>query len=594
VGTVDAVRGGAVAEPHHDGSELYVVERPAELGGTATVRVRVPNGAADEVMLRFVRDGEPKAVAAVRDEESDGETWWRAELPVENPVVRYRWLLAGGATGYAWLTARGLATTEVAGADDFALALDPGAPAWHAESVVYEIYPDRFATSGAAAGKPPAWAVRRDWDALPEGRGPNTSREWFGGDLRGVEEHLDHVAELGANVLYLTPFFPAGSTHRYDASSFDRVDPLLGGDAAFASLARAVHARGMRLLGDLTMNHCGVTHDWFERAVANEHAPERELFYFDKRLKHGYATWVGVRTLPKLDWRSDELQERMRAILRRWIDAGLDGWRIDVANMVARYRDIDLNHDVAAWTREAVRGSLLVAEHGHDFRPDLDGTGWHGVMNYAGFLRPAWWWLRGDHVTRDVFSDAPAPRYDACEMVDAMRAFRAGVPWDAVLNSWTLLDSHDTARFRSVTASRDIHLVGLGLQFTTPGVPMLFAGDELGLEGDWGEDARRTMPWARRETWDDALLGATTQLTHLRRSSEALARGGIRYVHVGADAVAYLREARGERLLCLAARAAHEPIATPFTELETLYGGDARDGVLPADGPAFHIWRING
>jgi alpha-glucosidase len=125
-------------------------------------------------------------------------------------------------------------------------------------------------------------------------------------------------------------------------------------------------------------------------------------------------------------------------------------------------------------------------------------------------------------------------------------------------------------------------------------VPMLFAGDELGLGGAWGEDARRTMPWDRPETWDMTLLGAITQLAKLRRSSDALARGGIRYLHASDDAVAYLRETRSERLLCLASRAPHDPISTPFADLETLVGADARDGVLPADGPAFHIWRING
>src|SRR5581483_2312602 len=114
----------------------------------------------------------------------------------------------------------------------------------------------RFARGGAAR-EAPAWAVPRPWDALPEGRGPTTSREWFGGDLPGIEARLDHVEALGANVLYLTPFFPAGSTHRYDASSFERVDPLLGGDEALRSLLRAAHDRGLRVVGDLTLNHCG-------------------------------------------------------------------------------------------------------------------------------------------------------------------------------------------------------------------------------------------------------------------------------------------------------------------------------------------------
>jgi alpha-glucosidase len=582
------VSANALAEPHHDGSELYV-ERD---GDSAVVRVRMPEAAADDVRLRFVRDGEPVTVKAVVDRKADGETWWRAKLPLENPVVRYRWLLAGGGTGYAWLNGRGLSSTDVPGADDYALEVDPGAPAWHAESVVYEIFPDRFASSGAKRD-PPSWAVPREWSRLPEGRSRNTSREWYGGDLEGVEQRLDHIESVGANVIYLTPFFPAGSTHRYDATTFDSVDPLLGGDEAFTSLARAAHARGMKLVGDLTSNHCGVTHEWFERAQADPSAPERELFYFDPSEKYGYATWIGVRTLPKLDWSSAELHERMRAILRHWLDAGLDGWRIDVANMVGRHREIDLNHHVAEWTRGVVADAILVAEHGHDFRPDLDGRGWHGVMNYAGFLRPAWWWLRSERISEDVFSSAPAPSYTGGQAVSVMRAYRAGVPWEATLNSWTLLDSHDSARFSTVTGSRDGHLVGRGLQFTTPGVPMLFAGDELGLEGAWGEDGRRTIPWDAPDTWDTTLLEATRRLAALRRSSATLARGGIRYVHVADDAIAYLRETRDERLLCLASRAEHDPISVPFTGLETLYGEDARDGVLPAHGPAFHIWRIS-
>jgi len=173
-----------------------------------------------------------------------------------------------------------------------------------------------------------------------------------------------------------------------------------------------------------------------------------------------------------------------------------------------------------------------------------------------------------------------------------MRAFRAGVPWQSTLHSWTLLDSHDSPRFSTVTKSRDKQLVGVGLQMTTPGVPMIFAGDELGLEGEWGEDARRTMPWDQPEKWDRALLAEYKRLIALRRSCPALARGGIRYVHASSDAIAYLRETREETLLCLASRAAHDPIRVPFPSLETLYGDDVGDGVLPADGPSFHVWRL--
>jgi alpha-glucosidase len=604
--------GTGLAEPHHDGSEAYVLQAPEDLGDEAVVRLRVPKGAADEVALRYVRDGEPRGVSAIVDEETPTETWWRATFPAWNPTTSYRWVLAGGELGYAWVNGAGLARRDLADADDFVLTLAPPGPDWHLESVVYEIFPDRYARGGVDADRP-EWAVPREWDDLPTGRGPSTSRELFGGDLVGAERRLDHVQRLGASVVYLTPFFPASSTHRYDATSFDRVDPLLGGDDALAELTRSAHDRGLRVVGDLTTNHTGAQHDWFLAAGRDPASPERALYYFDDQVPNGYESWLGIPSLPKLDWRSEELWRRMGASVRRWLEPpfALDGWRIDVAQMTGRYRGLELTGEAARLVRaaleEARRDAVLVAEHGHDFREDLRGDGWHGAMNYAGFLRPIWTWLRGDDLPEELrrrFWGVPVglPRLPGDSTVAAMRTFRAGLPWQSVLHSWTLLDSHDTARFRSVAGSRERQVVGLGLQMTTPGVPMVYAGDELGLEGDWGEDARRPMPWHRPETWDMALLMDYRRLISLRRRSPALARGGIRYAHVDADAIAYLRETRSERLLCLAARDDHAPIRLPLAaldtrELEPLVGsGEATvaDGsvTLPADGPAFHVWRL--
>lgn len=587
--------------PHHDGSDAYVLERPQELGGSATVRLRVPHGSrVDDVVLRAVVDGEPRNVEAEPDEETDTEVWYRATVVVDNPSIRYRWLLSGGSVGYAWVNGLDVIGHDPADADDFVLTTDPGGPDWHVGSVVYEIFPDRFACSGANV-EAPAWAVRREWGELPTGRGHDTPFELYGGDLPGLEARLDYVESLGADLIYLRPFFPAGSTHRYDASSFERVDPLLGGEEALASLVRAVHVRGMRMVGDLTLNHSGSGHDWF--------ATERDYYYFDEAMPGGYASWWGVETLPKLNWGSSELRAQMQSVARRWLDLGLDGWRIDVANMTGRHRDADHAREAARAIRSVLDPEhLLVAEHGYDFRDDLAGGGWHGTMNYAGFLRPAWEWLRGDELPDELrrsFWGAPIglPRLDGCAATATMRAFRAGVPWQSILHSWNLLDSFDTARFRTVAGSRARHFVGVGLKMTLPGVPMVCAGDELGLEGAWGEDARRTMPWDRPGTWDADLFATYAGLIALRRSSAALARGGLRYVHVGADAVAYLREHGDERLLCLAARAVHEPLRLPLEALgcralDSVYGGDARCAagiaILPGDGPAFHVWRLDG
>jgi alpha-glucosidase len=324
----------------------------------------------------------------------------------------------------------------------------------------------------------------------------------------------------------------------------------------------------MRVIGDITPNHTGNSHEWFLAAQDDPDAPERGFYYFDDSLPHGYAAWWGIRHLPKLNHSSPELGRRLAAIVQKWMREPycLDGWRVDVANMTGRLAGVDLGHEVARRIRAAALAvnpeALVVAEHAHDFRADLQGGGWQGTMNYAGFMRPAWQWLHGDlpDELRNSFWGFPVglPTVDGAQATATMRAFRAGVPWPSTLHSWVLLDSHDSARWATVAGSRERQLVGIGLQMTMPGVPMVYAGDEVGLEGAWGEDARRTMPWDGSD--GDGLFGAYRDLIALRRGSPALARGGIRYAAVTPEAVAYLREHEDERLLCLATRSPREGI----------------------------------
>src|SRR4051812_46608962 len=199
----------ALDEPHHDGSELYV----DRLGDSAELRVRVPAGDADAVVLRYLRDGEVRTVEASRAARHGEDDWWRAELPLRNPVVSYRWLLTGGRLGYRWLNALGAHRREVSPGDDFRLSADPGGPDWHLSSVVYEVFIDRFAAGGERRDAPD-WAAPREWERMPDRRTRNPHRELYGGDLAGVEQRLDHIESLGANAIWLTPFFPAETNHR--------------------------------------------------------------------------------------------------------------------------------------------------------------------------------------------------------------------------------------------------------------------------------------------------------------------------------------------------------------------------------------------
>ena len=528
-----------------------------------------------------------------------------------NPVTCYRFLVRGGAR-YGWVNGTGLHHRDVTDAADFRLVTHPGIPGWVHGATVYQVFPDRFASSGAARDLP-SWARPAGWDDTVEYAGPRVATQLFGGDLAGVEAHLDHLERLGVTVLYLTPFFPARSNHRYDATTFDHVDPLLGGDGALASLVDAAHRRGIRVLGDLTTNHTGDGHEWFRRAQADLTATEAGFYMWGSH-PDDYVGWLGVPSLPKLDLRDETLRRRVvrgpGSVVDRWLQAPyrLDGWRIDVANMTGRYADVDVAREVArdvrATMREANPDTWLVAEHGHDATADLLGDGWHGTMDYAGFTRPVWAWLADDPPFDNFLGvPGPVPSLPGAAVAATMREVTATVPWRSRVASMALLGSHDTARFRTtVGGDRHRHAAGAVLLFTGPATPMVFAGDEIGLVGVLGEDARRPMPWHRQDTWDTATLDLYGRLARLRRASPALSRGAMRWVHADDDSLTYLREHPRERVLVHVTRGEHPGLELPLGPLgasaaETLHGDEARvtgDVLrLPAGGPAGYVWRLH-
>jgi alpha-glucosidase len=598
--------------PHHDGSARYLEQRVPAVGDHLRVRVSVPGTyEVRSIHVRSVLDGEPSWTTAVRDEGGAAETWWSADLLVGNPVTNYRFLLDRGPDGYAWLNGTGVHRREVSDAFDFRVTVFPRAPEWVQGAVIYQVFPDRFARSGQVELPTPEWAVPARWDEPVVERGPATPLQFFGGDLTGVEEHLDHLVELGATVLYLCPFFPAASNHRYNASTFDMVDPLLGGDDALVSLVAAAHERGLRVLGDLTTNHTGDTHEWFRRAVADPTSVEAGFYLFRDHPTE-YECWLGERTLPKLDLRDPELRTRFvegpTSTVARYLDAPfhLDGWRIDVANMTGRSGAVDVNAEVAATVRATMQetspDAYLLGEHFHDPSLDLRRDGWHGVMNYMGFLRPLWQWLC------DVGSPVPflgmpvdVASIGGDDAAAMMREASAQVPWAGFVASSTLLGSHDTPRLRTVVGSRERQLVGATLLATYPGVPMLFMGDELGLTGIDGEDSRTPMPWDRLDETDTTALAAYRQLFTLRREEPALQHGGLRWVDARPELLAYLRETDDDRLLVLAVRDGTEHLTIPVTpgspEPSVLVGAadvstDVDRVTVQVTGPAAAVVRL--
>ncbi|WP_439593594.1 glycoside hydrolase family 13 protein [Microbacterium sp.] len=614
--------------PHHDGSSLYVANQEPALGSAVHVRLRVPKGYGPlaAVRTRSNPDHEPEWTDAVRIGSAGGWDWWEAPVTVRNPRHGYRWMLQLVDGTVEWLNQTGLHRIETLDAEDFALVAYPAPPAWLHEAVLYQVFPDRFARSAAADDRPtPDWAIPAQWSDPVDPVMPARSQQFYGGDLDGVIEHLDHLVELGVNLLYLTPVFPAASNHRYDAASFDTVDPLLGGDEAYVRLIEAAHARGIRVIGDLTSNHSGDTHEWFQAAFHNPGAPEEDFYYFTDADNEEYVSWLGYASLPKFDWSSPELRERFiegeDSVVAKWLKPpfSADGWRIDVANMTGRLGEVDLNAEVRQLLRETMLrlnpDAILLGESTNDAASDLQGDGWHGAMTYPSFTRPLWGWLSeptgtpyieadGSEQSQPWFFGQPIggiPRYTAAQFVEAVTRFTAGIPWRVRLGNMQPLDTHDTGRFATNAAPGTIP-IAVGLSMTLPGLPVVFAGDEFGLTGADGELSRTPIPWDARDAAADR-IALYRDLIGLRRAHPALGTGGLRWLHVDDEAVVFVRESAEESLLVLATRGDADVALAPglvAVEAESLFGdatlAAAADGglLLAAKGPAFAVWALPG
>ena len=239
--------------------------------------------------------------------------------------------------------------------------------------------------------------------------------------------------------------------------------------------------------------------------------------------------------------------------------------------MTGRLGAVDLNPEVARLLRARIREvnpeAMLLAESTSDAAPDVPGDGWQGVVSYTNFTRPLWQWLARDPDPAGfgwffgLPQSGPA-RIDAADFVATHREFSAGFSWDVRLANANALDTHDTARAAS-------HLVDGGqpiaacAQFSFPGIPLVFAGDEFGLKGFNGEDSRTPMPWDAPETWGADLRGLYADLAALRTGHRALRDGSLRWLHAEGDLLVYVREHQEGSVLCVLARGPVETTAVP-------------------------------
>jgi alpha-glucosidase len=559
---------------HHSGSSRYVFPNAPHLGDKVRIRLRTGLDAPiQQILLRTCPDGEQLFIRMQPEGNSQVGVclWWSTSMLISMPLTSYRFLIICEQATY-WYNGSGLHNFNPTDAEDFRILADYQAPEWVRDAVFYQIFPDRFANGNPSnnvkdgeyeyAGFP---ARARRWGEPPTSGSRAAMVEFYGGDLPGITSHLDYIADLGANALYLNPIFTSFSNHRYDVTDYFTVDPHLGGNSSLVELSQALNERGMRYILDIVPNHCGLLHPWFQAALDDLNAPTAEYFTFRKHPDE-YETWLGIHTLVKLNYRSTALRNIMYAapdsVFRHWLQPpfSADGWRIDVANMLARQGADQMGMEVGRGIRQAVKDqkpqAYLMGENFFDATTQLHGDCWDGVMNYSGFTIPLgnWLWQMDIHVPGQSQPISPGYRWTTEAMVNSWTAFRAAIPWAIACQQFNLIDSHDTPRALSLlNGNRNLFRLAVALMCTYPGVPCIYYGDEIGLGGGHGLNSRQCMSWDP-STWDLDLQAWYKSLILLRRTSPTLRDGGFQVLFLDPDSLVFQRDTDEEIILIVAYR----------------------------------------
>ena len=432
---------------------------------------------------------------------------------------------------------------------------DFSTPDWAKNGVMYQIFVDRFCKGSKKVPIRKDCKINDDWyEGIPEFAAKNgdplENNMFFGGTLWGVIEKLDYLKELGVNILYFCPIFKAFSNHKYDTGDYETVDEMFGGEEAFSELVKEAKKRDMRIILDGVFNHTGDDSKYFNRygKYKNVGAYQSEKSkYFDwykfEEFPNKYEAWWGIEILPRLMGDNPKVQDYFlseKGIVRKWIQKGIDGWRLDVAdelsesfleglNKAAKQEKSDALVIGEVWENAADKVSYGMR------RKYFRGKQLDSVMNYP-----------VKYAIIDFIKDKNADKFynSVTEIYSSYPQFCS----DVLMN---LVGSHDTERILTILGGespggktnaelstkkmtpeqlrdgiRKLKVASV-LQFTLPGMPMIYYGDEAGMEGYHDPFCRKPYPWGRE---NKELLGHYTKLCHIKREEDALHSSPLEFV----------------------------------------------------------------
>ncbi len=563
---------------YSDGTAEFVSAPSPKLFETVSVRIRMyADAPVRHVLLRSVPNGAEKLTEMRIVRRERGLVWYEAPLEVTENRIQYHFYLVCDDVVYFY-NQKEITTYVPDHTYDFVLLADYVQPQWVKEAVFYQIFPERFCngdpgndvqTGEYSIGGHPSLRIE-NWEdpALPYDK--CFCMDFHGGDLLGVKKKIPYLKELGVTAVYLNPIFEAPTIHKYDCIDYFKVDPHFGGDEALAELSRALHQNGMKLILDISINHTGKDHRWFNRdgqffdrregAYNNPDAPERGYYFFNG--DNSYHGWFGNEGLPTLNYTSEALRDVIYraedSVLKKWLKPpySIDGWRFDVADVFARNNEYQLAHELWPQIRRSIREenpqAYILGEDWGDCAQYLQGSEWDAPMNYFGcgrvirqFLGEPDLFMGRNALLRDI-----PYRMTARDVVGRVTEHLAKLPWVIWENQFNLFDTHDVSRLHNNPAVNPEEYRGAVIfQFMLTGAASIYYGDEPAIDGRLGPDegCRYPMPWSKDHR-EEPTFRLYQTMAHAKAAHPALSRGGMKFLYAE-DRVLALARFSGDEVL---------------------------------------------
>jgi glycosidase len=401
-------------------------------------------------------------------------------------------------------------------------------PTWLQESVVYQIFVERF-HNGDKNNDPKNTAL---WGAEVK------TESKFGGDLQGIIDKLDYLEELGVNLIYLTPIFKSSSNHKYNTADYYDIDPQFGTLCVAKELIKKCHAKGIKIVFDAVFNHSGSDFFAFKDLLENQQASKYKDWYFIDSYpvstsKINYYTFANdVSTMPKLNTNNKEVREYLLKVAEYWVkEIGIDGWRLDVCDEV----DHDFWRAFNKVVKEVNKDAVIVGEIMHEANSFLKGDQLDSIMNYP---------------FKFALVDFFANRSISVEKFDDILSFNRTLYMNSITRQlWNLIDSHDTKRFLTECDHNvDRMKLAIVFQFCYQGVPYIYYGDEIGLNGGNDPQCRKCMIW-EKEKQNTELFHLYKTIISLRKHNKALIYGDYKTMYCKDNVLVFKRSYEGKSLL---------------------------------------------